>query len=167
MANFCDNQQRNIFNNYQGVEHNDNGEIRLVHIPFAHNLSNDALGHIVNLIGAPRNYNSAQLAEFLGPFNCVSWATNGYIMISVPVNLNNNPYPNDNLIEINLTLDDFNINAINEIMQVAMPHNVPNNIIALINRVPMLEYNLNTITLRLPRWHNNNNQHNMEANHIQ
>lgn len=167
MANFCDNQQRNILNNYQRVEHNENGEIRLVHMPLAHNLWNNSFEHIVNVIGAPRNYNSAQLAEFLGPFNYVTWATNGYIMINVPVNLNNNPYPNDNLIEINLTLDDFNVNAINEIMQVAMPEHVPNNTIALINRVPMLEYNLNTITLRLPRWHNNNQQHNMEVNNIQ
>ena len=170
MANFCTNQQRNIFNAYQRVEENDNdngqnenGEIRVTRIPLAHNLRPDSLRHVLNMIGAPLDYTPAQLAAFLGRYNHVTWATNGYIMINIHMDMQHGPF--DNEVDFHITLDDFEVDAMRALVHVALPQYVPDNTIEFINRVPINDYNLNIITLRLPRW-NENMQYNMEVNNV-
>ena len=160
---YCTNQQLNILNNNRGHNENlvNNVDLSIVSMPIAHYFSVDALQIIKEQANIPRNWSRARIANWLGNNDRIDWVTNGFIMLPVFTDENDN-IPQANYVDINLTFDDLFDWSREQIFNVAFPNNPVQEIIEYNNRLPFNVVNLNRITVRIPYYVEENNENENE-----
>lgn len=151
MAHYCTNDQLNILNNNRGHNENliNNGELSIVSMPIAHYFSADALEIIKEQANIPHNWTRARITNWLRNNDRIDWVTNGFIMLPVFTNVNDN-IPDGNFVEVNLTFDDLFDWSREQLFNIAFPDNHVLEIIEYTNRLPYNVVNLNRITVRVP-----------------
>ena len=151
MAHYCTNDQLNILNNNRGPNENliNNGELSIVSMPIAHYFNADALEIIKEQANIPHNWTRARITNWLRNNDRIDWVTNGFIMLPVFTNVNDN-IPDGNFVEVNLTFDDLFDWSRGQIFNLAFPDNPVLEIIEYTNRLHYNVVNLNRITVRIP-----------------